>query len=151
MSRYSVSCAKVRQSWRHKGLPILQIDFEGCSPADFLGRIKYARSVIGSQPLNSVRTLTLIKQARFNNIVSEAIKEYTNHNKPFVRNRSGRRLVGPPGRDRARGYTRMIGAPHETRRDGVARSAVRLEIVRPRIAHHHSAVPCPSVNIEPTV
>lgn len=70
---------------KYKGLPILQIDFEGCPPAEFLERIKYARSVIGGQPLNSVRTLTLIKQARFNNVVSEAIKEYTNHNKPFVR------------------------------------------------------------------
>jgi hypothetical protein len=70
---------------KYKGLPILQIDFERCQPAELLERIRYARSVMAAQPLNSVRTLTMVKDARFNNQVSEAIKEYTNHNKPYVR------------------------------------------------------------------
>lgn len=69
---------------KYKGCPILQIDFEGCQPPEFLERILYARSVIGSQPLRSVRTLTLVKEARFNNEVSAAMKDYTKHNKPYV-------------------------------------------------------------------
>ena len=69
---------------KYKGLPILQIDFEGCQPAEFLERIRHARSIMATQPLRSVRTLTLVKNARFNNQVSEAMKEYTHHNKPYV-------------------------------------------------------------------
>jgi hypothetical protein len=69
----------------HKGCPILLIDFQGCEPPAFLERIRYARSVIGRQPFGSTRTLTLVTKARFNNQVSEAIKEYTAHNKPYVR------------------------------------------------------------------
>ena len=69
----------------HKGCSILMIDFQGCQPAEFLERIRYARSVIGRQPLGSTRTLTNVTKARFNNQVSEAMKEYTAHNKPYVR------------------------------------------------------------------
>jgi hypothetical protein len=69
----------------YKGCPILQIDFEGCQPPELLERIRYARSVIAGQPLDSVRTLTLVKNARFNNQVSGAMKAYTAHNKPYVR------------------------------------------------------------------
>ena len=68
----------------HKGSSILLIDFEACEPPAFLERIRYARSVIGRQPFASVRTLTVVTKARFNNQVSEAIKEYTAHNKPYV-------------------------------------------------------------------
>jgi hypothetical protein len=69
----------------HKGCQILLIDFEGCQPSQFLERIRYARSVIGRQPLASTRTLTVVTRSRFNSQVSEAIKEYTAHNKPYVR------------------------------------------------------------------
>jgi hypothetical protein len=70
---------------KHKGQSILQIDFEDCSPAEFLERIAVARTTIAGQPLASVRTLTLVKGARFNKEISEAMKEYTQHNKPYVR------------------------------------------------------------------
>jgi hypothetical protein len=70
---------------KYKGCPILQIDFEGCQPPEFLERIRFAGSVIAGQPLRSVRSLTLVKDARFNNQVSEAMKRYTTHNKPYVR------------------------------------------------------------------
>jgi hypothetical protein len=70
---------------KYKDRGILQIDFEGCTPADMLDRIRYARSIIGQQPPGTVRTLTLVKDARFNNQVSKEMKEYTAHNKPFVR------------------------------------------------------------------
>jgi hypothetical protein len=69
----------------HKGCQILLIDFAECQPNEFLERIRYARSVIGRQLPNSVRTLTVVTKARFNAQVSEAIKEYTAHNKPYVR------------------------------------------------------------------
>lgn len=70
---------------KYKGHSILQIDFEECHPAELLERIRYARSVIATHPPGTVRTLTLIKGARFNNQASEAMKEYTKHNKPYVR------------------------------------------------------------------
>lgn len=69
----------------HKGCQILLIDFAGCQPAETLERIRYARSVIGRQPLASTRTLTVVTGSRFNSQVSEAMKEYTAHNKPYVR------------------------------------------------------------------
>jgi hypothetical protein len=70
---------------RHRGLSLLQIDFQDCSPSELVDRIKCARGIIGSQPHASVRTLTLVKGARFNKETSEAMKEYTQHNAPFVR------------------------------------------------------------------
>ena len=69
----------------HKGCQILLIDFAECQPIEFLERIRYARSVIGRQPPGSTRTLTVVTKARFNGQVSEAMKEYTSHNKPYVR------------------------------------------------------------------
>jgi hypothetical protein len=69
----------------HKGCQILLIDFEDCQPSQTLERIRYARSVIGRQPLASTRTLTVVTRSRFNSQVSEAMKEYTAHNKPYVR------------------------------------------------------------------
>jgi hypothetical protein len=70
---------------KYKERSILQIDFEGCRPEQMLERIRFARSTIGRQPLASVRTLTLVRDARFSNQVSKEMKEYTTHNKPFVR------------------------------------------------------------------
>jgi hypothetical protein len=69
----------------HNGCPILLIDFQGCQPREFLERIRYARSVIGRQPKASIRTLTVVTDARFNRQVSDAMKEYAAHNKPYVR------------------------------------------------------------------
>jgi hypothetical protein len=69
----------------HKGCQILLIDFHACQPPEFLERIRYARSVIGRQPLKSMRTLTVVTDARFNKQVSDAMKEYAAHNKPYVR------------------------------------------------------------------
>jgi hypothetical protein len=69
----------------HKGRPILQIDLSDCQPAQLLERIQHARTLIATQPLGSIRTLTLVAKARFNKQVSEAMKEYTAHNKPYVR------------------------------------------------------------------
>jgi hypothetical protein len=69
----------------HKGCRILLIDFQSCQPPEFLERIRYARSVIGRQAHGSVRTLSVLTKARFNNQVSDAMKEYTTHNKPYVR------------------------------------------------------------------
>jgi hypothetical protein len=70
---------------RYKGLPILEIDFQDCQPSEVLERIQCARAIIGQQQPASVRTLTLVKGARFNRQTSAALKEYTQHNKPFVR------------------------------------------------------------------
>jgi len=86
-TRYSwpVTAAEHVRFIEYKGCPILLIDFEGCQPPEFLERIRYARSIIGRQPPASTRTLTVVTKARFNGEVSEAIKEYTAHNKPYVR------------------------------------------------------------------
>jgi hypothetical protein len=70
---------------KYKGQSILEIDFRDCQPAELLERIRCARTVIGTQEAGTVRTLTLVKGARFNKQTTEALKDYTKHNKPFVR------------------------------------------------------------------
>jgi hypothetical protein len=69
----------------HKGVRILQIDLENCTAAEVVERTGQVRSVIATQPVNSVRTLTLVKGARFDRKTAAALKDYTAHNKPFVR------------------------------------------------------------------
>lgn len=73
-------------SWiQHRGVTICWIDFAGLQPAEVLRVIEKARGLIGSQPPDSVRTLTDLTGAHYNDEVSRALKEYTAHNRPYVR------------------------------------------------------------------
>lgn len=68
----------------HKGRKLLHLDFSHCKADEVLQVIDQAKSVIGSQPPKSIMTLTDVTETGFNSKVSEAMKEFVEHNKPFV-------------------------------------------------------------------
>lgn len=70
----------------HRAQQILYIDFSGLQSADdILAEMDAARRVIRAQPLNSVRTLSNVKGAKYSPPVMDAMKEFTAGNKPYVR------------------------------------------------------------------
>ena len=69
----------------HKGKKLLHLNFAELAAPDVLAVIEQARSVIGKQLPQSVYTLTDVTNTSFNSKVSEAMKEFVIHNKPFVK------------------------------------------------------------------
>lgn len=69
----------------HGGAELLHIDFKGCGPDDILAVINESKPVIASKPVNSVLTLTDVTDIRFDEAVTNAMKDFTAHNKPYVR------------------------------------------------------------------
>lgn len=71
---------------QHRGQQILSIDFSGLQSADdILAEMEVARRIIRVQPLNSVRSLSNVRGARYTPPVMDAMKEFTSGNKPYVR------------------------------------------------------------------
>ena len=68
----------------HKGKVILHLDFSDCKADEVLAVIAQAKSVIATQRPGSVLTLTDVTSAGFNSTVSEAMKQFVQHNKPYV-------------------------------------------------------------------
>ena len=73
------------KSITHQGKEILAIDLSHASPEDFLAVIREARRVIAAKPLGSVRTLTNVTGVRYRRDVWEPLREFVQHNKPYVR------------------------------------------------------------------
>jgi hypothetical protein len=69
----------------HKGARILHIDFSGLDPRGLEEAIAEARAMIDHQPPDSLFTLTDTSNGRFDDAAVKKLKEYTQHNKPFVR------------------------------------------------------------------
>jgi hypothetical protein len=69
----------------HGGRDILFLNFVDCSTNDVLQIIDDAKQVIGTQPEGSLLTLTDVTNARFNEAVTERMKDFTTHNKPYVK------------------------------------------------------------------
>ncbi len=69
----------------HGGRDILFLNFVDCSANDVLQIIDEAKHVIGTQPEGSLLTLTDVTNARFNEVVTERMKDFTTHNKPYVK------------------------------------------------------------------
>jgi Cu2+-containing amine oxidase len=69
----------------HGGKEILLLDFSGLKAAEAIGLVEPAKRVISSRPLNSILTLTDVTDIRFNEELSQKMKEFTSHNKPYVR------------------------------------------------------------------
>ncbi len=69
----------------HQGKDILFLNFSGCSADEVLATIGRAKNVIRTCPQNSLLTLTDVTDARFNERVSQDMKDFTAHNKPYVR------------------------------------------------------------------
>jgi hypothetical protein len=68
----------------HKGKSILHLDFSGCTAAEVLTVIEQSKAVIATQHHGSLLTLTDVTNASFNNQVSESMKKFVQHNKPYV-------------------------------------------------------------------
>lgn len=69
---------------QHKGKQLLYLNFASAKADEVLAVIREAKALIGAQPPGSVRTLTDVTDASFNSAVSEAMKDFVTHNKPFV-------------------------------------------------------------------
>lgn len=73
-------------SWiEHKGVVICWIDFAGLEAPEVLRVIAKAKGLIASQPPDSVRTLTDVTGAHYDDEVSRVMKEYTAHNRRYVK------------------------------------------------------------------
>ncbi|HEV7923266.1 MAG TPA: hypothetical protein VGR02_20985 [Thermoanaerobaculia bacterium] len=69
---------------RHKSAEILLIDWSDGTADDILEAIQEAKRLIASRPARSVRTLTNVAGARLERRVTEVLKDYVAHNKPYV-------------------------------------------------------------------
>ena len=69
----------------HQGRQILFLDFTNCSVDEALGIIQEAGPIIREEHENSVLTLTDVTGARYNQEVTQAMKEFAKGNKPFVK------------------------------------------------------------------
>jgi hypothetical protein len=70
---------------KHQGKEILLIDFSNSQADEVLTIIDQATAVIAKRPEQSLLTLTDVTNARFNEAVGEGLKNFTLHNKPYVR------------------------------------------------------------------
>ena len=70
----------------HQGTRILLLDFAGIrEPDQAVHEIRLSRDFVARQPKNSLRVMTLVRNARYNAAVLQAMKELAAHNAPYVR------------------------------------------------------------------
>ena len=69
----------------HQGREILFLDFSNSKADEALQVIADAKKVVSTKPKNSLLTLTDVTDARFNDAVSNGLKDLTTHNKPYVK------------------------------------------------------------------
>lgn len=70
----------------HAGTRILVLDFSGMRDAEeALGEIGRARAEVAKHPPSSLRVMTVVRDARYNTAVLQAMKELAAHNAPYVR------------------------------------------------------------------
>ena len=68
----------------HKGVEILFIDWSDATSAEILKTMAEAKRLIALRPLQSIRTLTNVANAHVDRAVTEALRDYVSHNKPYV-------------------------------------------------------------------
>ena len=69
----------------HQGRRILALDMSRCELDDIVHVIKEAKKLICQEPLNSVFTLTDVRGTHPSSSATRVLKEFTVHNKPYVR------------------------------------------------------------------
>jgi hypothetical protein len=69
----------------HNGKQLLFLDFSSCKADEALKTISEAKKIIQDQPENSLLILTDVTDGRFNTLVTDAMKEFVAHNKPYVK------------------------------------------------------------------
>jgi hypothetical protein len=70
---------------QHAGVEILHIDWAEASASEILEAMGDAKKMIALRPAASVRTLTTVRNAKIDKSVTEALKDYVAHNKPYVK------------------------------------------------------------------
>lgn len=69
----------------HRGKQILFLDFSNCGVPDILQTIDEAKAIVKQQPEQSLLILSDVTNAAFDDSVRLAMKEFTVHNKPYVK------------------------------------------------------------------
>lgn len=69
----------------HKGKRILRIDLTGCELEETVVVVREGKKLIAAEPIGSLLTLTIVTGARANSASERVMKEFTAHNKPYVR------------------------------------------------------------------
>lgn len=69
----------------HNGMQILLLDFSSCEIDQSFQIIDEAKDIIRSQDENSLRVLTNVTDAAFDTKLTDAMKEFAAHNKPYVK------------------------------------------------------------------
>ena len=69
----------------HNGKQLLFLDFSSCKADEALKTINEAKKVIKDQPENSLLVLTDVTDGAFNTKVTDAMKEFAAHNRPYVK------------------------------------------------------------------
>lgn len=70
---------------RHRDREILFLDFSNSLPREILQTIEDAKRVISGRQERSLLTLTDVTNARFDESVGDGLKQFTAHNKPYVK------------------------------------------------------------------
>ena len=70
----------------HRGKQVLVLDYCGVrDPDEAVREIRHSMEVVASQPPGSLLVMTLVRDARYNAAVLQAMKELATHNAPYVR------------------------------------------------------------------
>ncbi len=69
----------------HKGKKIAMVDLSNTSPEDVIEITNSTKAWFEKQPEHSLLTLTNVEGLHFNTSAVDALKEYTAHNKPYVK------------------------------------------------------------------
>ena len=70
---------------KHEEKDILFLDFSNTRTEEVLKIIEDAKRVISTKPMNSLLTLTDVTNACFNDEVGDGMKQFSAHNKPYVK------------------------------------------------------------------
>ena len=70
---------------KHEEKDILFLDFSNTRTDEVLKIIEDAKQVISTKPMHSLLTLTDVTNARFNDEVGDGMKQFSAHNKPYVK------------------------------------------------------------------
>jgi len=69
----------------HNERQILYLDFSSCEVDQAFEVMKEAKNTVKNQAENSLRVLTDVTDAKFNTALTDAMKEFAAHNKPYVK------------------------------------------------------------------
>ncbi|WP_371802540.1 hypothetical protein [Candidatus Lokiarchaeum ossiferum] len=69
----------------HHEKKILHLDFAGCNSTEVSALINDAKKVIAAQPHYSLSVISDVTDMKANKEVTQMMKEFTAHNKPYVK------------------------------------------------------------------